>query len=181
MKAIIVYQSLWGNTAAIARAIAAGIGPDARSLSTTEASGEAIAHADLIVAGAPVLGFTLPSDSSRALPLHRAGAVRPPPRRRAGKGQALGRRARAGAGVTRVYKAGNAMSKMEANVGTAAGTWQSLYRVGGTAALIIVALGPALDQGATLAARMISVTFSLPTRRTNVPTRGPLSVPNSTW
>jgi flavodoxin len=27
MKAIVVYESLWGNTAAIARAIAEGIGP----------------------------------------------------------------------------------------------------------------------------------------------------------
>jgi len=27
LKAIIVYESLWGNTAAIARAIAEGIGP----------------------------------------------------------------------------------------------------------------------------------------------------------
>ena len=32
MKAIVVYESLWGNTAAIARAIAEGIGPEARAL-----------------------------------------------------------------------------------------------------------------------------------------------------
>jgi flavodoxin len=30
MKAVVVYESLWGNTAAIARAIAEGIGPGAR-------------------------------------------------------------------------------------------------------------------------------------------------------
>ena len=65
MKAIVVYESLWGNTAAIARAIADGIGPEARALSTTEASGPAIADADLIVAGAPVLGFRLPTDEIR--------------------------------------------------------------------------------------------------------------------
>ena len=34
MKAIVVYESMWGNTAAIARAIAEGIGPEARALST---------------------------------------------------------------------------------------------------------------------------------------------------
>jgi len=62
MKAVVVYESLWGNTAAIARAIAEGIGPEARALSTAEASGAAISDADLIVAGAPVLGFRLPSD-----------------------------------------------------------------------------------------------------------------------
>jgi flavodoxin len=31
MKAIVVYESLWGNTAAIARAIAEGIGPEVRA------------------------------------------------------------------------------------------------------------------------------------------------------
>ena len=31
MKAIVVYESLWGNTAAIARAIAEGIGPGAQA------------------------------------------------------------------------------------------------------------------------------------------------------
>ena len=65
MKAVVVYESLWGNTAAIARAIAEGIGPETRALSTTEATGAAIADADLIVAGAPVLAFSLPSDKIR--------------------------------------------------------------------------------------------------------------------
>ena len=32
MKAVVVYESLWGNTAAVARAIAEGIGPDAQAL-----------------------------------------------------------------------------------------------------------------------------------------------------
>ena len=53
MKAIVVYESLWGNTAAIARAIAEGIGPEARALSTAEATGPAIADVDLLVAGSP--------------------------------------------------------------------------------------------------------------------------------
>ena len=65
MKAVVVYESLWGNTAAIARAIAEGIGPEARALSTAEASGSAIAEAELIVAGAPVLAFSLPSEQIR--------------------------------------------------------------------------------------------------------------------
>jgi len=62
VQAVVVYESLWGNTAAIARAIAEGIGPEARALSTAEASGAAMSKADLIVAGAPVLAFQLPSD-----------------------------------------------------------------------------------------------------------------------
>jgi hypothetical protein len=62
MQAIVVYESHWGNTAVIARAIAEGIGPEARVLSTAEAVGGAIANLDLIVAGAPLLGFSLPTE-----------------------------------------------------------------------------------------------------------------------
>jgi len=65
MKAVVVYESLWGNTAAIARAVAEGIGPEARALSTAEASGAAIADVDLIVAGAPLLAFRLPTEKMR--------------------------------------------------------------------------------------------------------------------
>ena len=36
---------------------------EARALSTAEATGEALAGADLIVAGAPLLGFSLPTES----------------------------------------------------------------------------------------------------------------------
>lgn len=74
MPAIVVYESLWGNTAAIAHAIAEGLGPDARALSTDEATAELVAGADLIVAGAPVIAFSLPTDrmreSIRAKPGH---------------------------------------------------------------------------------------------------------------
>jgi hypothetical protein len=65
MKAVVVYESLWGNTSAIARAIAEGIGPETRALSTAEATDEAVSAADLIVAGAPVLGFKLPTEKMR--------------------------------------------------------------------------------------------------------------------
>jgi len=62
MKAIVVYESHWGNTAAIARAIAEGIGPEAVVLTTSDAVGEVLTGVDLIVAGAPVLGFSLPTE-----------------------------------------------------------------------------------------------------------------------
>ncbi|NTW29481.1 MAG: flavodoxin [Coriobacteriia bacterium] len=65
MQAIVVYESLWGNTAAIAQAIAEGLGNGTRALSTTEAFGSAVGDADLIVAGAPVLGFSLPTEQMR--------------------------------------------------------------------------------------------------------------------
>ena len=63
MQVIVVYESHWGNTAAIARAIAEGLGPEALPLSTAEALGATITEADLIVAGSPLLGFTLPTEA----------------------------------------------------------------------------------------------------------------------
>jgi hypothetical protein len=79
MKAVVVYESLWGNTAAIAHAVAEGIGPDAKALTTDAALPETIADADLIVAGAPVLAFSLPSDRMRdSVARSEAGAPTPP-------------------------------------------------------------------------------------------------------
>lgn len=67
MKAVVVYESLWGSTAAVAHAIAEGLGPEVRALSTAEATRDAIADADLIVAGAPVHSMNLPTVQSREL------------------------------------------------------------------------------------------------------------------
>ncbi len=66
MRAVVVYESHWGNTAAVAEAIARGLGAGAVAVSTADASPEAVADADLIVAGAPVLGFRLPTDQMLA-------------------------------------------------------------------------------------------------------------------
>jgi flavodoxin len=66
MKSIVVYESYWGNTAAVARAIAEGIGPDARAMSTSEAKGEALAGVGLIVAGSPIIAFQLPTEKTRS-------------------------------------------------------------------------------------------------------------------
>ncbi|MGV8083098.1 MAG: flavodoxin family protein [Coriobacteriia bacterium] len=65
MKALVVYESLWGNTKAVAEAIAGGIGDGARAVSTADASREALEGVDLLVAGAPVLAFSLPSERIR--------------------------------------------------------------------------------------------------------------------
>jgi hypothetical protein len=79
MKAVVVYESLWGNTAAIARAIADGIGPETKALTTDTADADTIAGADLIVAGAPVMAFSLPTDQTRdSVARSEAGAPRPP-------------------------------------------------------------------------------------------------------
>jgi hypothetical protein len=66
MKAVVVYESHWGNTAAVAQAIADGIGPDTLVLATDAADVSAVSGADLLVAGAPVLGFSLPTERMEA-------------------------------------------------------------------------------------------------------------------
>jgi flavodoxin len=66
MQALVVYESVWGNTAAIARAVAEGLGDGARACATDEVTADTLADADLIVAGAPVFGFGLPTDRMRA-------------------------------------------------------------------------------------------------------------------
>lgn len=79
MKAVVVYESLWGNTAAIARAIAEGIGQGTQAVTTDGAPVEALADADLIVAGAPVLAFSLPTDAMRdSVAKSEVGAPTPP-------------------------------------------------------------------------------------------------------
>ncbi len=80
MKAVVVYESHWGNTAAVARAIAEGLGPESQALSTAQATPDALAGIDLLVAGAPVIAFGLPTEKTlegiRTNP-GKAGATRP--------------------------------------------------------------------------------------------------------
>jgi hypothetical protein len=79
MKAVVVYESLWGNTAAIARAIAEGMGSGARALSTAEATPDAIAGADWVVAGSPLFAFRLPTDDIRETIRKKAATFPSPP------------------------------------------------------------------------------------------------------
>src|SRR6187401_1439023 len=78
MKVIVVYESHYGNTAAVAKAIAQGFGPDARALTTDEAAPTVVAEADLVIAGAPVMAFGLPSDKMLATIPGDAKAPSPP-------------------------------------------------------------------------------------------------------
>ena len=79
MKAVVVYESYWGNTAAVARAIAEGLGSGARAMSTAEAVGEALADVDLIVAGSPIIAFRLPTEKTRRDMAAKPGKAPSPP------------------------------------------------------------------------------------------------------
>jgi hypothetical protein len=65
MEAIVVYESVWGNTAAVARAIAKGLGAGAEAYPTDAVPADRLASADLIVAGSPVFAFSLPNEGMR--------------------------------------------------------------------------------------------------------------------
>jgi len=65
MRAIVVYESVWGNTAAVAKAIAMGLGSGAEAYATDAVPTTGLADADLIVAGSPVFAFSLPSEAMR--------------------------------------------------------------------------------------------------------------------
>jgi flavodoxin len=65
MKAIVIYESLYGNTATIARAIAEGLGQDTEVFSTAQVPAGVLGEIDLVVAGAPVHSLSLPTEKSR--------------------------------------------------------------------------------------------------------------------
>jgi flavorubredoxin len=75
MNAIVVYESVWGNTAAVARAIAEGLGGQA--FATDEVPADQLESAELIVAGAPVFGFSLPTEAMRSKITPEAGEAAP--------------------------------------------------------------------------------------------------------
>lgn len=79
MKAVVVYESHWGNTEAIARAVAEGIGPGTAVLPTDQAEGEALENIDLLVVGAPVMMFGLPSDKAEEAVVNSAAFAPSPP------------------------------------------------------------------------------------------------------
>lgn len=79
MQALVVYESLWGNTAAVADAIVRGFGPGARALHTDEATPDVLAGVELVVAGAPVLGFRLPTEQMRESVRANPGKAPAPP------------------------------------------------------------------------------------------------------
>ena len=64
MMAIVVYESHWGNTEAVARAIAAGLGPGATAVTTDEAAVAVLTEPDLVVAGAPLMALRLPTEKT---------------------------------------------------------------------------------------------------------------------
>jgi hypothetical protein len=65
MKALVVYESMWGNTAMVARAIAHGLG-DAPVASVDQLSSADTHDLDLLVIGGPTHAFSMSRPNTRA-------------------------------------------------------------------------------------------------------------------
>lgn len=65
MRALVMYESIWGNTEAIARAVAAGIGHDVEIVSTDDAPPTLPDDVDLVVVGGPTHAFSMSSMTTR--------------------------------------------------------------------------------------------------------------------
>lgn len=62
-RALVVYESMYGNTRAIAEAIAEGLG--VRAVPVAQATADLLAEADLVVVGGPIHAWSLSRPSSR--------------------------------------------------------------------------------------------------------------------
>jgi menaquinone-dependent protoporphyrinogen IX oxidase len=72
MRAAITFESIYGNTRAVAEAVAEGLGPigDVTVVSHHEADPGTMAAADLVVVGAPTHMHSLPTSLSRKMAAH---------------------------------------------------------------------------------------------------------------
>jgi len=65
MRALVIYESMYGNTHLVADAIAAGLGENARAVSLHEVTADQVREADLIVVGGPTHVHGLTRESTR--------------------------------------------------------------------------------------------------------------------
>lgn len=83
MSAVVMYESMWGNTRAIAEAVGRGIGPDVPVVDVASAPAVLAADVDLLVIGGPTHAFSMSRESTRedaigkgAEPGHEARGIR---------------------------------------------------------------------------------------------------------
>lgn len=81
MRALVVYETIWGNTEEIARAIARGLS-DAMTVDVvdSESAPKVVNTYDLVVAGGPTHAFSMTRSSTRQNAVAQQGAPRAPER-----------------------------------------------------------------------------------------------------
>ncbi len=75
MRAVVVYESMYGNTHAVAQAIADGLGPsgEVAVLPLDQAKGDVLGGADLVVVGGPTHAHGMSRPSTRKAAVDAAG------------------------------------------------------------------------------------------------------------
>lgn len=83
MNALVIYESMWGNTRAVAEAVALGVGPGVRAIDVGDAPATLPPDVDLLVIGGPTHAFSMSRESTRqdavqrgAPPGHEHGGIR---------------------------------------------------------------------------------------------------------
>lgn len=73
MKALVVYESMWGNTERVAQAIADGLreSMEVELVDVNQARAEPESDVELIVAGGPTHGFSMSRANTRAAAVNR--------------------------------------------------------------------------------------------------------------
>lgn len=81
MRAIVVYESLWGNTEKLARAVASGLGLTMSvELVDTDAAPATVEGYDLVVVGGPTHAFSMSRPATRSQGVDEKGAPHTPGR-----------------------------------------------------------------------------------------------------
>ncbi len=65
MSALVVYESMWGNTEAVAEAVARGVGPDVPTVDVLRAPDVIPSDVDLLAVGGPTHAFSMSRESTR--------------------------------------------------------------------------------------------------------------------
>jgi hypothetical protein len=65
MSTLVVFESMWGNTRAVAQAVAEGLGPDVQVVHVADAPVPVPDDVDLLVVGGPTHAFSLTRPSTR--------------------------------------------------------------------------------------------------------------------
>ena len=65
MRSLVVFESMWGNTRAVAEAVARGLGEETATIDVAHAPSRLPADVDLLVVGGPTHGFSMSRTSTR--------------------------------------------------------------------------------------------------------------------
>lgn len=65
MNALVIYESMWGNTRAVAEAVGRGLGPDVPVVDVGRAPTSLPAEVDLLVIGGPTHAFSMSRETTR--------------------------------------------------------------------------------------------------------------------